>query len=158
MCSSDLPQVVGRRLELFEGPWHLGDKLAAEFERPMPDGTTLKTEFHLPSLPGACRLRLAVQGMEGMGPLAPFASRLRAGDLRSEVWLNGRNVDYLNRRIDRRSSEPAAATLDLPVDALRVGSNTLEIRQTPDRKSGAFDEAEVSQLSLDLTPQGAPSE
>jgi hypothetical protein len=149
--SSWTPRVWGRRTELFAGPFHLGDKLASEFDRPMPDGTKLRTEFTLAAVPVKSRLCLWVQGMEGTGLLAPFASRLRAGSLRSEVWINGKNIDYLNRHIASRSAEPTPLQLDVPVDALRVGDNTLEIRQTPDAKTGAFDEAEVSQLTLELT-------
>ena len=147
------PRVTGRRQEILSTCVHLGSRYVESFSRPMPDGTTLEAEVNLADREQETSLCLWVLGMEGAGPGAPFASRLRDGYLRSELWLNGKCVDYLNRYLSQRPEEPVEMRVRLPDDSLVVGKNILEIRQTVDPQSGYFDEAEISYLTVEQQSQ-----
>ncbi|MFO0947956.1 MAG: hypothetical protein U1D30_18890 [Planctomycetota bacterium] len=144
-----VPVVQGWRRTLYPRHFHLGRKLVSEFVRPVPDGEGMKLEFDLDAADGETALRLWVAGMEGTGPRAPFASKLLAGHLVSELWINGQKVDTLNRYVEDRSTEPVAIRVPLPRGVFRSGSNVVEIRQTPDPQSGFFDDLEISQLTIE---------
>lgn len=145
------PRVVGRRIALAGSAFHSGTKLVVGFRRPRPDGTAYETSFELPEPAGSAVACLRVVGMEGMGPQAPFASTLRAGSMRSELWINGRNVDFFNRLLVARSMADRELRLPIPAGFLEVGSNVLRIRGVPDPATGGFDEIEVLSIALEQT-------
>ena len=143
------PRVVGRRIALPGATYHSGTKLVAGFRRPDPDGTAYETSFELPEPAGSAVVCLRAAGMEGMGPQAPFASTLRAGPMRSELWINGRKVDFFNRLLGARSTPDVEMRLPVPAGFLKVGSNVLGIRGVPDPRTGGFDEVEILSIALE---------
>lgn len=146
-----VPLVVGARRVVFPHHFHLGKKVVHEFSRPMPDGEVFTVDFDFETPMEESAVRLTILGMEGIGPRAPFAARLEAGQMVSELWINGRKVDSLNRYVEDRSVEPAAIRVPVPKGMLRQGANRLEIRQTPDSVTGYFDEAEISRVAIENT-------
>lgn len=156
------PRVVGVRQTLRSTPFHLGEKFAYGFSRPLPDGTSLRLGATLddasPFSGAEVDLVLDAVGLEGVGPLAPFAARIRSGHLRTSVWVNGRPVDYLNRLVEDRSSEPVPLRLPLGARALRPGTNTIEIQQSPDPETGFFDEMELANVALEYRLSPEPRE
>lgn len=141
---------ANRRIELFVGHRHLGAKLAASFRDPRPSGTTLSTQFNLPSRPTAAALTLWVAGMEGAGPEARFAEKLRAGHLQSQLFVNGKLAAALNDALVDQAKEMQELRIAVPADLLRSGDNVLELRQTNDPSTGNYDECEVADLALEL--------
>lgn len=143
------PNVVGRRVELRTQTFHLGSKFVADFPRPYPDGTTLELPFESAAGVGKTRLCLLVRGMEPQLPWAPFESVLKQGGLRTEVWLNGEQVDYLNRHLQHGSDAQQAVCMELPQDKIRTGQNKLELRLQPDPGSKVYDDSEVSVVAIE---------
>lgn len=146
------PRVFGRRTLVFPGSFHLGVKLVSTFPRPLPDGEALKLAFNHPQPLAegvAAAATLWVMGMEGTGPLAPFASRIRAGELASELWLNDQRVDLLNRYLATSLDGWVELRVPLPAKVLRGGANLLEVRQTTDSRTSARDDAMLAGIAIE---------
>jgi len=52
--------------------------------------------------------------------------------MRTELELNGKAIDQLNRHGAGAAAEPRPLCIDLPRAALRKGDNAVELRQRPD--------------------------
>jgi hypothetical protein len=140
----------GRRIELDDQPHHLGQpgKLVPHLQPPQGEGLTLRRTFRLEDVPHEVRLVLHVAHLRGPGD--GIGAALERGDSRTEVVVNGKVVDYLNRHVERATREPRRLSLSLPADALRVGENVLELRLTQDRGSGRYEHCGVSGLRLEM--------
>jgi hypothetical protein len=121
------PQFHGKRIELDLGYHSLGTA----------DQPAWRGSFPLDVVPGEARLVLDVVGLAGDGP-------------RALVVVNGRQVDYLNRQVDRASREPRRLAVALPRDALKNGENSLELRQAPDPRGGRHAACGVSGIVLEI--------
>ncbi|OAI47059.1 hypothetical protein AYO44_10300 [Planctomycetaceae bacterium SCGC AG-212-F19] len=139
----------GRRLELEHGIYHLGEKPIAGSDV-RPEGLSLRRTFALTAVPAAARLQVAVAHLPAPGDDATVARMLQRGGLRTEVVLNGRVVDYLNRHVARSPAQPQTITLALPAANLRVGDNVLELRQTVDPDTGRSANCIVSALVVEI--------
>ena len=143
------PLFHGRREWLDTEAHHLGRELEPRFVRPRPEGLSLRRTFRLAEVPRRAWLVARVAHLPGPEDGAAVAAALKAGALRTEVRLNGRAVDYLNRFVDRMSETPAEVRVPLPADQLRAGENVLELRQTADPAAGRVAECEVLGLRLE---------
>lgn len=152
------PLFVGRSQLLEARCIHLGESLRADFGRPLPDGTTWHCEFDLKTEPlNNVWFSLDVADLEPSGPEtppgSPFLNPLRAGWLVTEVFVNGQSVGDLNRlaRFKASRGKPDRLRCPLPRDALRFGTNTLELRQRPLTERGSdYDDCEVANLRLEV--------
>jgi hypothetical protein len=144
------PLFFGGRIELDNGIHHLGDatRTAPGFQPPRPEGTSWRGAFRLDAVPGEARLLVHVVRLAGEKD--GVGETLRAGGLRTEVVVNGKSVDYLNRQVDRALPEPRRLVVPLPRTALRAGENTIELRQTPERGTGRYPHCGVFRLALEL--------
>jgi hypothetical protein len=138
----------GRRIELDDAPHHLGQHLLPE--SPRPEGMSLRRTFTIPAVPSTARLQVTVAHMPAAGDEPAVARMLARGGLRTEVVLNGRVIDYLNRHATRTSSVPQIITITLPASVLRAGDNVLELRQTVDSESGRSADCVISGLLVDM--------
>ena len=59
----------------------------------------------------------------------PFADLVSKGELRTNVQINGKFVDYLNRHITSKNETPERIRLAIPAGLLREGENRLRIEQ-----------------------------
>jgi hypothetical protein len=150
------PWLDGGRTQLHPGPIHLGTKADFSFRRPTPQGTSLVVRFELAGSVKDVYLTVRASGMEGTGPLAPFAKSLRAGHLQTEVWVNRRKVDYLNRHLPEMPDTSADLRLPLSAEVLQSGRNELEIRLAPDPGTGAVDDIELSRLAVEQLGNPGP--
>jgi hypothetical protein len=114
----------GRRVEIDNAFHHLGD----------PDAAGWKGTFRLDTVPKGARLVVVVTGLKGRGD--SIGAALEKGALRTEVVVNGKAVDHLNRQVERATAEPVRLVVPLSADTLRAGDNTLELRQTPEPDTG----------------------
>jgi hypothetical protein len=140
----------GRRIELDFTEHHLGPKgkLADGLHPPRAEGPSLRWSFRLSAVPESARLRLNVVRLKGPGD--GIGPALRRGELRTEVVLNGRVVDYLNRHVQHSSRVSLPLTIAIPKRALRAGNNTLVLRQTPERETQHMDSCGVSDLVIEI--------
>jgi hypothetical protein len=140
----------GRRIELDDNSHHLGQpgKLVMQLQPPQGEGLTLRRTFRLEEVPHAVCLVLHVVHLRGPGD--GIGAALERGEQRTEVVLNGKVVDYLNRHVERATHQPRRLSLPLSPDALRVGENALELRLTPDRESGRYEHCGISGLRVEM--------
>jgi hypothetical protein len=124
------PLFFGRRVELDNTFHHLGDpqKLDPSLDPPRAEGPACRWTFELAEVPAEVRLVLTVVSLSGAGD---------AGG-RTEVVVNGRRVDYLNRQADRGARGPRTLAVPLPRDALRGGENVVELRTGPRAHCGLW--------------------
>lgn len=140
----------GRRIEVENGVYHLGRQLVSNLVVPQPQGLTLRRTFRLDVVPAEAYLVVSVMQLKGPGDGPAIARALQRGGLRTEVVLNGRTVDYLNRLGERSSTEPRRLSLSLPRTALRMGENELVLRQTEDRETGRYEDCCLFGLIVEI--------
>ncbi|TWU12226.1 hypothetical protein CA54_10490 [Symmachiella macrocystis] len=152
------PMFVGKYQLLFPGIRHLGDELRPQFRRPHPSSDPLSVTFALDELPASpVFVSLNVAQLEPAGPQTPpgrpFLDELRAGHLGTYLSINGHPQVSLNERIDFRTDvdKPDRLRVPIPVEALQVGKNVIEIRQRPSTRDATdFDDCEVSHIALEI--------
>jgi hypothetical protein len=140
----------GKRVEVDNGIYHLGRRLVPTLPVPRPDGLEVRRRFRLDAVPADARLVVTVVGLKGAGNDHETAHALRRGGLRTEVLLNRRVVDYLNRHGERSSPEPRRLSVPLPKQALRTGDNELVLRQTQDNETGRYADCCLSELAIEI--------
>ncbi len=152
------PMFVGQYQLLFPGIRHLGDELRPQFRRSHPSGDPLSVDFSLDELPTATvYVSLSVAQLEPSGPQTPlgrpFLDELRAGHLGTYLSINGHSLGSLNERINFRTDvdKPDRLRIPIPIEALQVGKNRIEIRQRPSMRDATdFDDCEVSHIALEI--------
>jgi hypothetical protein len=140
--------VYGQRIHLDQGIHHLGRQVLSTLELPQPEGLVFRRAFPFADSPGNARLSLTVSHLQGTGD--GIAAELARGALRTEVVLNGKVVDYLNRHVDRLAGRPRRLTIALPRHLLRRGENGLELRQTVDPTTGHCEDCVFSNVVIEL--------
>jgi hypothetical protein len=121
------PQFHGRRIEL-----DLGFHTLRAADRPAWRGS-----FRLEAVPEEARLVLDVVNLAESGP-------------RAEVVVNGRQVDYLNRQVERASRQPRRLTVALPRETLKSGENSLELHQAPEPRGERHAACGISDIVLEI--------
>ncbi len=126
----------GRRIVLDSTSHHLGNndttREPVAIDPPLPDGGTLSLAFKLDRVPeGAASLVLDVVQVEGEANSLKFAREIANGELRTNVKLNDKPVDYLNRHITTKNETPERIRLSIPAGLLRPGENRLQLDQIP---------------------------
>jgi hypothetical protein len=140
----------GRRLEIDNGLHHLGNSLCADFILPRPEGLRFRKIFTLMEIPQTIRVAVQVAHLKGPGDGRKIAQALAAGAWRTELLLNGKPVDYLNRLVESSSADFRTLRVALPREALKMGENVLEIRQTSDRETGRYEDCLIGGLALEM--------
>ena len=151
------PQYLGSRWMIAPGPEHMGDEIHPDFLVPIPLGSQLSRTLKLASVPkGPLWIGLTVSQLEPAGPQTakenPFRAELAAGFLRTELFINDKKVDYLNRYIDSRARKQNPQRIRIPVAAknFKPGANTIRLEQRPSQSDpNNFDDFEFSQWTLE---------
>ncbi|MEJ7639214.1 MAG: hypothetical protein WKF75_14885 [Singulisphaera sp.] len=154
----------GRRIVLDATPHHLGDEispLAPALDPPSPEGGVLERTFELANLPaGRSHLTLDVVQVVGEQSGLPFSDLVSKGELRTNVQINGKFVDYLNRHITSKNETPERIRLAIPAGLLREGENRLRIEQVaPAGIPDPLDDMGILGIALesDSVPASPPS-
>jgi hypothetical protein len=136
------PLLDGRRIELDNGFHHLGEsgRLDARIDPPRAEGLSWRGEFRLDAVPDDARLVLGV-----VPP--PSAALEGAG---TAVVVNGRRVGYLNGQANGATGRPGQRAIALPRDALRLGANEIELKQTSDPKTGRIGHCGIFGMAVEI--------
>jgi hypothetical protein len=144
------PLFHGRRMEIDTSLHHLGQALCPDFLVPQPEGLSVRRTFALAAVPDSARLAIGVAHLKGPGDGRKMAQALERRGLRTEVLLNGKPVDYLNRHVESASAELRTLRISLPRDLLKSGDNHLELRQTVDPNTGQYEDCLVGPITVEL--------
>ena len=72
------------------------------------------------------------------------------GELRTNVQINGKFVDYLNRHITSKNETPERIRLPIPAGLLRAGENRLRIEQVAEASNpNSLDDLGVLGIALE---------
>jgi hypothetical protein len=120
-----------RRMILDPNPHHLGARRDEDLDPPQAEGGWLEVPFQLDEAPSAAAtIVLDVVEVIGESGNAQFSDRVKAGELRTRVLLNGRPFDDLNRHVTSRNETPERIRLPVPAGVLRSGRNVLRFEQS----------------------------
>jgi hypothetical protein len=72
---------------------------------------------------------LDVVQVEGESEGLPFFFRIQKGELRTNVQINGKPIDYLNRHITSKNRTPERIRLPIPAGLLQPGRNVIRFEQ-----------------------------
>jgi hypothetical protein len=127
---------TGRRMVIDPTAHHLGNEVSKPTEPldpPQPEGDTLERHFLLKDAPAAgteATLVLDVVQVAGEANGLDFAEAIRNGGLRTKVFLNGREFDYINHYITSQNDTPERIRIPIPAGLLKPGENRLKFAQT----------------------------
>ena len=124
----------GRRIVLDSTAHHLGNNVSKDapvLDPPMPEGGILEQVFTLDKVPEgtAPALVLDVVQVVGEANSLQFSDLVRKGEIRTNVKINDRPVNYLNRHITTKNETPERIRLPIPAGLLHPGENKLRIEQ-----------------------------
>jgi hypothetical protein len=123
----------GRRIVIDPTAHHLGDQISATpplLDPPQPEGGLLERTVELADVPAApAWLVLDVVQVVGVASGLQFSELVQKGELRTNVAINGRPVDFLNRHITSKNETPERIRLPIPAGLLHPGSNAIKFRQ-----------------------------
>ena len=131
----------GKRVVLDATSHHLGNevsKLSPLLDPPMFEGGTLERVLTLDKVPdGPAFVVLDVILVVGEANSLQFSELVRKGEIRTNVRVNDKLVDYLNRHITTKNETPERIRLPIPAGLLHLGENKIRIEQI-----GKFSEPE----------------
>jgi hypothetical protein len=145
----------GRWIVIDPATHHLGDELSVTaplLDPPQPEGKVLERTIELAAVPSEpAFLVLDVVQVVGESNDPYFSQRVRDGELRTWIVVNGRRIDYLNRHIKTRNLTPERATIPIPAGLLHPGKNTIRLELTGMAgKDEQLDDFGVLQLALEF--------
>jgi hypothetical protein len=150
----------GSRLVIDPAAHHLGDEFSAPpmLDPPQPEGGLLERVFELASVPARpCSLVLDVVQVVGENNHPDYSQRVRKGELRTYIVVNGKRVDYLNRYIKTANEAPERVAIPIPADQLQVGTNTIRLELTGMAgKPAELDDLGVLQIALEVASTPTP--
>jgi hypothetical protein len=153
----------GRRIVVDPMAHHLGDEVFFKppdlLDPPQPEGGTLERTFTLAKVPELGReasLVFDVVQVAGEANGLEFSDFVRRGELRTNVSINGREFDYLNKHITTRNDIPERIRLPIPRELLKAGENRITIKQAGKLKDPNYlDDLGVLGIALEIA-QPAP--
>jgi len=138
-------------------PFHLGDQVKSALQPKIPDATSMTRMIDIKTLPvGTPFIVLTAVDLEpvGKGTLDyPWLKRVQAGELTSELWVNGRRIRDLNSAVTGRGTarQPQQIRIELAPGVLQRGLNRAEIRLKPSREEPVvYDNWELQDWRLEL--------
>lgn len=142
----------GARWLIDPSPHHLGDQFMPRFEPPQPEGGVLERAFTLEKAPESPAF-LVVDVIEAAGSAdnLDFAPLLQNGELRTNVSINGKQFDYLNRYIFDRNEIVARIHLPVPEGLLKAGENRVRFDQVGKKSDpGYLDDLGIRTIALEV--------
>jgi len=149
----------GRRLVIDPAAHHLGDEVsmtAPVLDPPQPEGAVLERTVELAEVQsGPWFLVLDVVEVVGETSDPIWSPRVRAGELRTYLSVNGRRIDYLNRYIKTRNKSPERVSIPIPPGLLHPGKNTVRIELTSAAKANELDDLGILQVAIEYATSPA---
>jgi hypothetical protein len=147
-------QGQGRRLVIDPVAHHLGDEYSktSPLDPPQPEGSVLERTLELPVVPDSpCFLLLDVVQVVSENSDPAFSQRVRDGELRTYIVVNGKRIDYLNRYIKTSNTAPERAAIPIPAETLRSGKNSIRLELTGTATDEKYlDDFEVLQVAVEF--------
>ncbi|HEV3122094.1 MAG TPA: hypothetical protein VGY53_09335 [Isosphaeraceae bacterium] len=132
----------GRRVVLDPSAHHLGDEVfnkQIKLDPPQFEGPTLEVPFTLERVPpGRAFAVFDVVQVAGESDQLTNSASIKKGELRTNLFLNGRQIDYLNRHVASKNETPLRIRLPIPQGVLRTGRNMLKLEQVGTAKDPKF--------------------
>ena len=159
---SDLRRLLvlgkGRRLVIDTCPHHLGDEISVTpplLDPPQPEGLTLDRSIELANSfrdDQPAELVLDVVQIIAEAGDSEYSRQVRNGELRTNLSINGRRIDYLNRYIKSTSNDALERIrIPIPRGVLHAGKNTIRIEVTGAADSKAlYDDLGILQIALEF--------
>jgi hypothetical protein len=154
---------LGRSLRLVIDPTahHLGDQYMPKFDPPQHEGGLLERKFTLESVPSeAANVVLDVVEVIGVADNLLYQEEIKGGNLRTNVVVNGRLVDYVNRHVHDLNETAERVRLSVPAGLLKAGENTLRIELVGKKNEPGFlDDMGVLGIAVEfaMPPGGGPA-
>ena len=147
-------QGEGRRIVIDPAAHHLGDEFSSSpplLDPPQPEGSVLERTLTLAEVPqDPCFLVLDVVQVVGLDNDPQWSARVRDGELRTYIAVNGKRIDFLNRYV-KRNDAPERVAIPVPANVLRVGRNTFRLELTRmATKDQELDDFGVLQMALEF--------
>jgi hypothetical protein len=134
------PLFHGKRIELSTAFHHLGPRgEVANLPLPRAEGLSWQSRLRLETEPTEARFLAFVLGPSGGREVGP-----------TEVIVNDRRVDYLNRQAQQAEPAPRRVVVELPRGLLQAGDNTIELRQIAEPPGGRPGHCGVFGLALEI--------
>lgn len=152
-------RVVGqaRRVVLDASPHHLGNEVVRDLDPPQPQGSVLEVPFTLEAVPeGAAFLAVDALQVAGEADALPFSAFVKGGELRTNVTINGKEVDYLNRHVRSKNEAPERIRLAIPAGLLKVGKNIARFEEVG-KKDDPNDLDDLGILGVALESDARPA-
>ncbi|MFO0956327.1 MAG: hypothetical protein U0800_02540 [Isosphaeraceae bacterium] len=150
----------GSRLVIDPTPHHLGDQFMPRFSPPQPEGGVLERAFRLEKAPATpAFLVLDVIEVAGAADNLDFAPFLKNGELRTNLSINGREFEYLNKYVLDRNEVAARVRIPIPEGLLKAGENRVRFDQVGKKSDPGFlDDLEVLTVAVEVPSpgEGAP--
>jgi hypothetical protein len=145
----------GRRLLIDQAAHHLGDEYSATaplLNPRQPEGDRLERAIELTEIPDQpCFLVLDVFQLVGEDNDPRWSQRIREGELRTYVAINGKRIDYLNRYVKKSNDVPEQIAVPIPKGALKRGKNTIRLELTGmATKEKELDDFGLLQMALEF--------
>ncbi len=153
----------GQRLVFDASPHHLGNEIVTSpvpLDPPQPEGKTFDLSFDLPAIPSRpAFLTLDVVQVVGESDGLPFSDKVKNGELRTNVQMNGKPLGYLNQHISSKNETPERIRLPIPAGLLQVGSNRLHLEQLGEAKDPeSLDDLGILEIGVEFSEEDrAPS-
>jgi hypothetical protein len=123
----------GRRIVVDPAAHHLGDEFSKTnpLDPPQPEGGVLVRTLELTEVPdGSCFLVMDVVQLVGEHSEPDFSYRIRHGELRTYVAVNGKRIDYLNRYLRTNNLATERIAIPIPAGVFHTGRNTIRLDLT----------------------------
>jgi hypothetical protein len=79
---------------------------------------------------GPCFLLMDVVQVVSENSDPAYSQRVRDGELRTYIVVNGKRIDYLNRFIKTSNVAPERVAIPIPTELLRPGKNSIRLELT----------------------------
>ena len=140
-------QGQGRRIVIDAAAHHLGDEFSKTnpLDPPQPEGGLLERTLELKEVPDdSCFLIMDVVQLVGEHSEPNFSDRIRHGELRTYLAINGKRIDYLNRYLRTNNLAPERIAIPVPAGVFHPGQNTIRL----DLTGMANDEKQLDDFGL----------
>jgi hypothetical protein len=149
----------GRRIVIDAAAHHLGNEIVSAplpLDPPQPEGGVLERSFELADIPsGPAFLTFDAVQMVGEASGLPFSDLVKKGEIRTNVLVNGKKIDYLNHYIASKNETPERIRLPVPSGLLRAGTNRIRLEQVGKANDPDYlDDLGVLEIAVEFAAKG----
>jgi hypothetical protein len=147
-----------KRIVLDPYPRHLGNEVFADLFPPRPEGPAFETTVDIPADTTWRNASIAIDAVQvvGISGTPTFSEKVRKGELRTNVKLDGKVIDYLNRHVTTKNDSPIRIRAPITDGLLTPGRHTIRLEQLPDGDSPSeYDDLGILGVAIEADAAGA---